>query len=58
MSTTSVRRTNPTGYATLSATCSEWGPARRTADRADPRAGNDGAGTALRDGDDARPDDN
>lgn len=47
---TTDRRTNPTGYATLSADSSEWGPARHPSGRE--------IGTDLRDGDDALPDDN
>jgi len=56
MSSTTVRRTNPTGYATLTADSSEWGPARH--DPNQPRDRDTGFGTALRDGDDALPDDN
>lgn len=47
---TTDRRTNPTGYATLSPDFSEWGPARHPSDRE--------LSTDLRDGDDALPDDN
>lgn len=53
-----VRRTNPTGYATLTADDSEWGPARHDPAQPSHREGAGLLGTALRDGDDARPDDN
>lgn len=58
MSSTTVRRTNPTGYASLTATCSEWGPARHDPDQPRDHDRDTHFGTALRDGDDALPDDN
>ncbi|MDQ6522317.1 hypothetical protein RB608_01835 [Nocardioides sp. LHD-245] len=56
--TTGVRRTNPTGYATLTADDSEWGPARHDPAQPSHREAVGFPGTVLRDGDDARPDDN
>jgi hypothetical protein len=56
--TAAVRRTNPTGYATLTADDSEWGPARHDPAQPSHREAPRFLGTALRDGDDARPDDN
>lgn len=50
---TTDRRTHPTGYATLTDASSEWGPARH-----DPSRPPLERGTALRDADDALPDDN
>ncbi|GAA1522450.1 hypothetical protein [Nocardioides humi] len=58
MSSTTIRRTNPTGYATLTTDTSEWGPARHDPDQPSHRESDGFFGTALRDGDDARPDDN
>ncbi len=52
------RRTNPTGYASLSAGTSEWGPARHDPEQPRLYDADASAGTALRDGDDAFPDDN
>jgi len=58
MSSITVRRTNPTGYATLTADSSEWGPARHDPNQSRDVDRDSGFGTALRDGDDALPDDN
>ncbi|MCR1782590.1 hypothetical protein KVF89_08605 [Nocardioides carbamazepini] len=55
---TSVRRTNPTGYATLTADDSEWGPARHDPEQPSHREAPGFLRTDLRDGDEARPDDN
>lgn len=52
------RRTNPTGYASLSAGSSEWGPARHDPEQPGLHDADTFFGTALRDGDDAFPDDN
>lgn len=53
-----ARRTNPTGYAHLSASTSEWGPARHDPEQPGLHDADASYGTALRDGDDAFPDDN
>ncbi len=52
------RRTNPTGYASLTAGSSEWGPARHDPEQPFLRDADLAFGTDLRDGDDALPDDN